>query len=73
EHAIYQLDDNDEAHVDHQDDSFSYRNPRAYENSEDSIMLTKEECIDKAFSLLVDHSIVTPNGSFRRRNQYRRF
>lgn len=57
--TIYQLDDSDEARVDHQDGSFSYRNPRAYESNEDSIMLTKEECIDKAFSLLLDHSIVT--------------
>lgn len=60
EHAIYQLDDSDEARVDLQDGSFYYRNPEAYISNEDSITLTKEDCIDKAFSLLVDHSIVTP-------------
>jgi len=60
EQTIYQLNDRGEARVRGHDGSFSYRNPRVYENSEDSIVLTKEECIDKAFSLLVDHSIVTP-------------
>ena len=60
EQTIYQLNDRGEARVHGHDGSFSYRNPAAYENNEDSIVLTKEECIDKAFSLLVDHSIVTP-------------
>jgi hypothetical protein len=60
EHTIYQLDDSDQARVNHQDGRFSYRNPNAYESDEDSVALTKEECIDIALSLLVDHSIVTP-------------
>ena len=60
EQTIYQLNDRGEARVHGHDGSFSYRNPRAYENNEDSTVLTKEECVVKAFSLLVDHSIVTP-------------
>ena len=60
EQTIYQLSDSDEARVDHQDGSFCYRNPRVYEGEENTVALTKKECIHIAFSLLVDHSIVTP-------------
>jgi len=58
--TVYQLGSQDEARVDHTDSSFCYRNPEAYISNEDSIILTRDECIDRAFSLLVDHSIVTP-------------
>jgi hypothetical protein len=60
EQALYRLNDNDEAHINNHDGSFSYRNPGAYQSNENSVELTKAECIDKAFSLLIDHSIVTP-------------
>jgi hypothetical protein len=60
EQTIYRLYSQDEARLDHRDGSFYYRNPEAYISKEDSVILTRDECIDRAFSLLVDHSIVTP-------------
>jgi len=56
--SLYQLDGQDEARVDHGNDSFIYRNPEAYEGIGEGVRLTQSECIDRALSLLMDHEIV---------------
>jgi hypothetical protein len=60
EQTIYRRDTQDEARLNHRDGSFYYRNPEVYISNQDSVILTRNECVDRAFSLLVDHSIVTP-------------
>jgi hypothetical protein len=58
--TTYQSHNQNGAYLDSADGSFLYRNPEVYTSNDNASALTRSECIDMAFSLLVDHDIVKP-------------